>query len=294
MEPRRTNLILVVVWLGTLLLSVLPNIIFQEFLGGVPEWLLGAKLALIAVLLYATLLVQALRPLQRYFLVFLAIFVVELIWQWIAGQPDWLSWFPASGGFLLQMLGIQLRRLGAALLLIATLAIIGFSRKDFFFQLGDLAATSKPMPEVGVDKPSNWRSLGRRLCLFAFLALLAILALVNPPNLDRLERLAPLLPGILLIAAMNSFSEEVTYRAALLAPVHKLVGGLQAGLLTATYFGIAHYYGVPSGLLGVAATGFFGWILARSMLETRGLFWPWAIHAAGDVVIFSFLAMASF
>lgn len=294
MNPRKTNVILLVAWLGTLLLSALPNVLFQSVFGGVPEWLLGAKLALIAALLYITLLMPALRPLQRYFLVFLAIFVTELVWQWIANQPDWLSWFPSQGGFVIQMLGIQLSRLGAALLLIAALAVIGFSRKDIFFQLGDLGAASKPMPEVGLDKPSSWRTLGPRLCLFAFVVLLAIMTFVNQPDPNQLGQLTGLLPGILLIAAMNSFSEEVTYRAALLAPLHNLIGPVQAGLLSAAYFGIAHYFGVPSGLLGVAATGFFGWLLARSMLETKGLFWPWAIHATGDVVIFSFLAMASF
>ncbi|HSS97421.1 MAG TPA: CPBP family glutamic-type intramembrane protease, partial [Terriglobales bacterium] len=66
-----------------------------------------------------------------------------------------------------------------------------------------------------------------------------------------------------------------------------------AGLLTALFFGLAHFYGVPSGLLGVAATGFFGWLLARSMLETKGIFWPWVIHLMADMVIFSFLLMGT-
>lgn len=284
---------LLMAWAGTLLLSALPNVLFQVFTGSVPEWMLGAKLTLIAVLLFLGLLIAALRPLQRYYLTFLAIFLTDLIWQWITTQPDWMSWFSAEGGFVPQMLGIQLGRLGAALLLIAALAIIGFSRKEMFLASGNLGAPAQPMPEVGFDKPSNWRTLGLRLCLYAFLALLVVMAIANLPDAGDLGRLVPLFPWIVLIAALNSFCEEITYRAAILAPIHRLVGPVQAGLLSAVYFGIAHYYGVPSGLLGVAATGFFGRILARSMLETKGLFWPWVIHAVGDVVIFGFIALAS-
>ena len=44
---------------------------------------------------------------------------------------------------------------------------------------------------------------------------------------------------------------------------------------------------------GVALTFLGGLVLAKAMLETRGLFWPWAIHAAQDVVIFAFLVLAS-
>ena len=36
-----------------------------------------------------------------------------------------------------------------------------------------------------------------------------------------------------------------------------------------------------------------GLVLAKAMLETRGLLWPWAIHAVQDVVIFAFLVLAS-
>jgi membrane protease YdiL (CAAX protease family) len=92
---------------------------------------------------------------------------------------------------------------------------------------------------------------------------------------------------------MNSFSEELTYRAALLAPIHRILGPTQSILMTATFFGIGHYYGIPPGILGILATGFFGWLLGRSLLETKGLFWPWAIHVCGDVVIFSFIVIGA-
>jgi hypothetical protein len=67
----------------------------------------------------------------------------------------------------------------------------------------------------------------------------------------------------------------------------------QAILLTAAYFGIGHYYGVPYGIIGVLMAGILGWLLGKSMLETKGFFWAWFIHFLQDVMIFSFMAIGS-
>jgi uncharacterized protein len=37
--------------------------------------------------------------------------------------------------------------------------------------------------------------------------------------------------------------------------------------------------------------GIAGWFWGKSILETRGLFWAWLIHAAQDVIIYSLIAM---
>lgn len=286
----------ILAWGGTLLLSILPDVLFQEIMGSRPEWLYGAKLGLIAIFLLLSLFWEPANKLQRFFLVFLALFLTERAWQLVADSSQWRIWFPIiDAGFLFHMFGIQLGRLAIALAMIAALYIIGLRRKEFFLDLGDLYAPASPMPAVGVDKPTNWRSLGLRLSLFAFLAMLIILALFSGAalNLSVLGAVLPALPMILLLAAMNSFSEELTYRAALLAPVYRILGAGQAVWLAAAFFGIGHFYGVPAGIMGVLATGFFGWILGRSMLETRSLFWPWFIHLWADVVIFGFIAIGA-
>jgi len=36
-----------------------------------------------------------------------------------------------------------------------------------------------------------------------------------------------------------------------------------------------------------------GWLLGKSMLETRGFFWPWLIHVCLDTIIFSFMAIGA-
>ena len=89
---------------------------------------------------------------------------------------------------------------------------------------------------------------------------------------------------------MNAFNEEMTYRASMLATLETPVGYKNAWWLSALYFGIAHFYGVPYGWLGIALAAFNGWLLGKAMLETRGLFWAWWMHFLQDIVIFTFLA----
>jgi hypothetical protein len=64
-------------------------------------------------------------------------------------------------------------------------------------------------------------------------------------------------------------------------------------LLVSAFFGFRHYYGQPSGPLGVAMAGFAGWIWARSMIDTRGGVWAFLIHMALDIVIFAFLVVGA-
>jgi hypothetical protein len=33
--------------------------------------------------------------------------------------------------------------------------------------------------------------------------------------------------------------------------------------------------------------GFLGWLLARSVVDTQGMFWAWFLHFLQDVVIFT-------
>ncbi len=117
--------------------------------------------------------------------------------------------------------------------------------------------------------------------------------MAGAPSGNTLLTVLPMLPVIIVLALMNSFSEEMNYRAALLATLNGVVSRQQAILLSAAFFGIGHFYGVPYGILGVAMAGFLGWLLGKAMLETGGFFWPWLIHFLQDVLIFSFMAIGS-
>jgi hypothetical protein len=63
-------------------------------------------------------------------------------------------------------------------------------------------------------------------------------------------------------------------------------------LAQATIFGVWHYYGIPSGLTGVALTFVYGWLMGVLMIEVGegGLCLPIIAHAIADNYIFSTVA----
>ena len=115
----------------------------------------------------------------------------------------------------------------------------------------------------------------------------------RPPALASALTALPLLPLILIFAASNAFGEEILYRAPWLGALEGPLGPSQALLLTAAYFGIGHFYGVPYGVLGVGMAFIPGWLMGKAMLETRGFFWAWFIHLCMDTVVFFFIALGS-
>lgn len=108
-------------------------------------------------------------------------------------------------------------------------------------------------------------------------------------GIPALGRVVAVLPGVVVLAGLNAINEEVVFRASPLASLRTIFGERQTVLLVVVLFAVPHYFGVPFGLVGVAMAGAFAWWVTKSMLETRGLFWPWVIHAVQDVVIFIFL-----
>lgn len=59
-------------------------------------------------------------------------------------------------------------------------------------------------------------------------------------------------------------------------------------------YGLVQYWSSFGGLLGMITGGFLGWFLAKSILETRGVFWAWMIHFVRDIFIFSGLFLLAF
>lgn len=88
---------------------------------------------------------------------------------------------------------------------------------------------------------------------------------------------------------MNAAQEEFRYRSVLLARLRPVVGTAQSLLITSALFGLAHWFGHPSGASGVLMAGFAGWVWGRSMVDTGGSAWACLVHAVQDVVIFTFL-----
>lgn len=284
----------VLAWVITLLVSSLPTIISQEFHIFSSFPILWAQIILLGVFITLSFVWKFTQPLRPYFAVFLALYVANALFTWIGNTSVWQNWFGgASLSFSHEMLGNQLLRLGVAMLLIVGLWLLKRPRSEFFLAKGELNAVAEPVHWLGMGKPTGWIRFGIILAVCITLGTLAFLVISARPSPNTLVQVLPLLPMICLLAALNAFSEETAYRAVLLAPLYSVVGKPQALLLTAVLFGLWHYYGVPYGIVGVIMAGGLGWLLAKSMVETKGLLWAWFIHFWQDVAVFTFLAMGS-
>jgi membrane protease YdiL (CAAX protease family) len=293
--PSPANrVVLAMAWAVMLCVSILPNALLHELAGGSPAWLVWVKIGLLAVCAGIAFFWMPLRPLRNYFLILLAIFAGEEGISRLTASATWQGWFGGPGApFARSMLGTQLGRLIVALWMIGVLLALGYRRKDFFLARGRLDAPIEPVRWLGFPTPVPWTRFGGQFSIYIGLGLLVFLVVFGRPSWPSFVQAAPLLPAVLLLAAMNAFNEEMTYRASLLAGLERVVGPRQALWNTALFFGIGHYFGVPYGVTGVVMSTFLGWILGKAMLETRGLFWAWFIHFIQDVLIFSFMAAGS-
>jgi len=292
---NQRSTLLVVTWIGTLLATFLPDIIWREFVSGDASSVLGARIGILLALLALSFLWRTIRPLRRYFVILLVLHVIDGAVRPLIGESEvWLRWFGTDRtSWFWSNLGVHLLRLLVALAVWGVLVVMGLKRRDYFLVMGQLNAPVEPVRWLGMKAPEPWTSFGRGLAVIISAVTLVFLVLGGRPSLNDLGRVVPLFPAVLLFAAMNAFNEEFPYRAGLLSQLLPVVGKQHALLLTSVLFGLGHFYGVPYGVIGVLMAGFLAWLLGKSMVETQGFFWAWFIHFLQDILIFTFLAMGA-
>lgn len=154
---------------------------------------------------------------------------------------------------------------------------------------GRNAAKVEAVPLLGIKAEDNetWQQVGRNFAIIISSVTAIIIYFQVLKGAELSEKIVTLLPLSVLFAASNAFVEETITRFGVVCALEQLVPK-QAILLTSAFiFGTVHYLGVPGGWAGVVAAGFLGWLLAKSILETQGLFWAWFIHFLQDVIIFT-------
>jgi len=183
--------------------------------------------------------------------------------------------------------------LGVAMLVLFAIYFANGANFATFLAPGNIAAPAKGVSWLGISEGESWRSLGVSLSIFITLATSTFVYLQFRKSVGGLKLLVPYLPWVLLFSLTNSFSEEVVYRLGVIVP---LVGSVDADyilLISAAAFGAPHLRGMPNGIVGALMAGLLGWLLAKSVMETNGMFWAWFIHFLQDIVIFSAFVMAA-
>lgn len=279
-----------IAWLALITVAALPEIVAFEMLSQPAVPLFTVKLAILAVLTLIAVIVRSLRAIVP----FLIIVGVILAGEWARGElaatPFWDR--VTRGSPEVDLLVGQLSRLALTGVLIVTALIV--RRRDagyLYLAPGHIRAPMKAVVWLGFkDDQIRWSRFGWMSALAVGSGTLLFLWLGGGEMMRAAgTQVVRNLPIVLLLATMNAFSEEVTFRSVLLAPLRDVVSPRHAVMMTAVFFGILHFYGVPYGLAGVAMSGFLGWLLGKAMVETNGLFWPWFIHFVQDVLIFSFV-----
>jgi membrane protease YdiL (CAAX protease family) len=289
---NKSRILPVTAWIIALLASALPNIILGELFKLSLPWLVWVRVGLLSAAVVVSLVWKEIRLLRLFFIALLVICLAEWFFgDVLAGLGAWQRYF-GKAYFSVRMFGTELLGVGVALVMLILMLILKRRWSAFYLVKGDWRATAAPLPVV-MSKPGTWARLGWALAACIVVWTLAILLVQGQTPPEAVMMALPLLPMVVVMAAMNAFSQEMTYRAGLLTTAHEALGPQQALLLTSVYFGIAQYYGTPRGLLGALTAGVLGWLLGRSMLETKGFLWPWLLHFLQGIIVFLFMAMSS-
>ena len=275
------------------IVCTLPEIIWQETHHPVSCWFTAAESSLVVLMALAALWVPSLRGVVRFLI---AIALLNMAWSCISPA---LAALPAvrevtdNSSWGARLFLTRMFTLTGAILVCFTLIGSGITRRDLFICVGNPAAPARPIPFLGLRKPVPWTWLGPAFILVFAVVLAPYLYLTVHPNFSIGDRILRTFPWSVAVALLNAASEEFQFRSVLLAHLRKVFPPGEMILLTAVFFGLGHYYGQPSGPLGVVMAGLAGWIWARSMIDTRGGVWAFVIHVIQDIVIFTFLAVGA-
>lgn len=294
MNPQKSpdSLPRTIAW-SAVIASAVPEIIWQESGHRISFWFTGIESLLLVLAALAVLSFLRLRGLARFIF---AIAALNFAWDFLApalGRTNFVHSLSQNASWGARLFIARIPTLSGILLLGFTLIGSRITRRDLFLSRGNLSAPAQPIPFVGLRKPIPWTVFGPALLVVFGVALPLFLYFTLYPDFTDPGPILRCLPWILLVAALNAANEEFQFRNVLLAHLRNVVSPAEGALLTAVLFGLGHYYGQPSGPLGVVMAGIAGWLWARSMIETRGSVWAFFIHMVQDIVIFTFLAVAT-
>jgi len=258
-----------------------------------PIWSTASETLVILAAVLAALWVPALRRLTRFLV---AIAILNLVWDYVYPALSQMKSVRAVTDHMSWGARLFLERsfsLSGVVLVSLTLIGSGLKRQDLFLCVGNPAAPARPIPVLRIRRPVPWTWLGPAFILLFAVVLAPYLYLTEHPNFSIGERILRTLPWSIAVAAFNAASEEFQFRSVLLAHLRGVLPADEAILLTAAFFGLGHFHGHPSGMLGVFMAGFAGWIWARSMVDTRGGLWAFLIHMTQDIVILMFLVVGA-
>ncbi len=252
---------------------------YTIFIGTQPAWFAVLQAAVLLAVAGAFSFDPRLKPLRGFAIALAALDAGDFVRWTVESHLGWLS----STSLATQMFIDALLAGIPALLMLITALYSGLTLRQVFLVPGNMRAfTSFPLL-----RSTRWTVVAPLLFLVTAMPLAGRLRILAVPG--KMSSIGFFgITFTLAFAAINAGFEEIRFRCVLLARAEGVVGRTHAIWLTAVLFGLAHWGpgNHPSGLIGAAMTGFLGWLLATSILDTRGSGWAWLIHLGDDVIIF--------
>jgi membrane protease YdiL (CAAX protease family) len=178
----------------------------------------------------------------------------------------------------------------ALLILASTVLALTYVQNSTNFSLllsiGDIAGPASPVTWFGIGQHRSWLFVGLYLSVIITMGTLTFVYLQFRQLKVSLVKVLPYIGWVVLFSLTNSFSEEAIFRLGIISPAMGTIDASYIALISAALFGLAHFGGMPYGLVGMLMAGLLGWFLAKSILETHGIFWAWSIHFIQDMVIY--------
>jgi membrane protease YdiL (CAAX protease family) len=195
-----------------------------------------------------------------------------------------------SDSFINRIANYQLFALSISILVACLILILNpESRK--FLSIGRLNVIAEKEKWLGINGITSWRINGIQLLFVVSLAtgIFMFLAVKYSNSMGNFQwRFISL---VILFSLSNSLAEELIFRFAVVGGIFNHYPKINILIISAILFGLPHYYGWPSGFIGVLMAGVLGYILCKATIETKGLSIAWAIHFVQDIIIFTALFM---
>ena len=193
----------------------------------------------------------------------------------------------SSNNYLDSHLKYQMMLMALASIVLLLTFIQNSTNFSALLSVGNISAPVEPVTWFGIGHDRSWIFAGLYLCILITMGTLTFVDLQFRKLKVSFTDLIPYIGWIVLFSLTNSFSEEAIFRLGIISPALGTTDITYLALISAMIFGLAHFGGMPHGLIGMLMAGFLGWFLAKSVIETHGMFWAWSIHFIQDIVIYT-------
>ncbi|MDO6439976.1 CPBP family intramembrane metalloprotease [Cyclobacterium sp. 1_MG-2023] len=203
----------------------------------------------------------------------------------LPGQTNRIGIEVGKNNYINFQISYQLLLLGIAIISMISSYILNPESLKSILSIGNLSAVGEELKIFGIKKGDSWLKTGVSLSIFISLATGIFMYFQLKGQTIDYSLLKTGFLWIVLFSLTNSFAEEMIFRVGINAPLTNLLSPNNIFLISAVIFGVAHFQGMPSGIIGVILAGLLGYVLSKSIHETNGIFWAWLIHFLQDIII---------